>query len=79
MEIELSDIWITAIFLIGLQIAAFTWRVSREIALAGHYDPYTKGPRSDDYATKQEITAYLVRANVLNRHLKLHIPANRYT
>ncbi len=138
MEIELSDIWITAIFLIGLQIAAFTWRVSREIAvaergdinwlppadimnliamvvaflgvfalpiggienpnvprlalglsiilfagypfaLAGHYDLYTKGPRSDDYATKQEITAFLVRANVLNRHLKLHIPANRYT
>lgn len=119
MEIELSDIWITAIFLIGLQIAAFTWRVSREIAvaergdinwlppadimnliamvvaflgvfalqiggienpnvprlalglsiilfagypfaLAGHYDPYTKGPRSYDYATKQEITAVLV-------------------
>lgn len=34
MEIELSDIWTVAGFLIGLQIAAFTWRVSREIALA---------------------------------------------
>lgn len=33
MEISLSDIWITAGFLIALQIVAFTWRVSREIAV----------------------------------------------
>ena len=105
--------------LIGLQIAAFTWRVSREIdvaergdinwlppadimnlfamvvaflgifvlpltgmknpkipqlslglsiilfagypfALAGHYDLYTKGPRSYAYATRQEKLAVLL-------------------
>jgi hypothetical protein len=31
MEITLSDIWGDAGFLIGLQIAAFAWRVSREL------------------------------------------------
>jgi len=119
MEINLSDIWTVAGFLIGLQFAAFTWRVSREIAvaergdinwlppadimnliamvitflgvfvlpivgienpniprlalvlsivlfagypfaLAGHYDLYTKGPRSYAYATKHEKIAVLV-------------------
>ena len=34
MEIKLSEIWMAGGFLIGLQIAAFTWRVSREIAVA---------------------------------------------
>jgi hypothetical protein len=113
MDLRLSDIWTVAIILIGFQLAAFTWRVSREIAvaergdinwlppadimnlvsmvlaiggvfvlpimgtkdpyvprlafvlsialfagypfaLAGHYDLYTKGPRSYAYATRQE-------------------------
>lgn len=34
MEITLSDIWGAAGFLIGLQIAAFAWRVSRELNMA---------------------------------------------
>lgn len=34
MEIPLSQIWTVAAFLIGLEVAAFTWRVSREIAVA---------------------------------------------
>ncbi|MFQ5961472.1 MAG: hypothetical protein ACE5MG_08740 [Candidatus Methylomirabilales bacterium] len=38
MEIPLSDIWVAAGFLIGLQAAAFTWRVSREIAVSERGD-----------------------------------------
>ena len=38
MEIKLSDIWTAAGFLIGLQIAAFTWRVSREIGVTERGD-----------------------------------------
>lgn len=38
MEIELSDIWTVAGFLIALQTAAFTWRVSREITIADRND-----------------------------------------
>lgn len=34
MEISLSDIWGATGFLIGLQIAAFAWRVSRELNMA---------------------------------------------
>jgi hypothetical protein len=38
MEITLSDIWGAAGFLIGLQIAAFAWRVSRELNMADKED-----------------------------------------
>ncbi len=46
MEITLSAIWAAAGFLIGLQIAAFTWRVSREIDVAKKGD-YNWFPPAD--------------------------------
>jgi hypothetical protein len=34
MELKLADIWTAASILVGLQIGAFSWRVSREVAVA---------------------------------------------
>jgi hypothetical protein len=34
MEIRLSELWTVAVVLLGFQVGAFSWRLSREIAVA---------------------------------------------